>query len=66
MFSIPKKVVYDESGKPVEVILPWEVFQEIEEILGLDLDEEVREVLREARRDREAGNAEAYIPLEEI
>jgi len=66
MFFIPKKVVYDESGKPVEVILPWDVFREIEELLGLDLDEEAKEALREAREDRERGHKEAYVPLEEI
>lgn len=66
MISIPKKVVYDETGKPVEVILPWDVFQEIEEVLGLDLDEEAKEALRQARKDREDGREEAYIPLEEL
>ena len=66
MASIPKKIVYDESGKPVEVILPWEVFQEIEEALGLDLEKEATEVLKEARKDRESGRKEAYIPLEDI
>ena len=66
MISITKKVVYDENGKPVEVIIPWEVFREIEEVLGLDLDEEAREALREARQDREAGRTEAYVSLEEI
>lgn len=66
MISIPKKVVYDETGKPVEVILPWDVFQEIEEVLGLDLDEEAKEALRQARKDREGEREEAYIPLEEL
>ena len=66
MISIPKKVVYDETGKPVEVILPWDVFQEIEEMLGLDLDEEAKEALRQARKDRESEHEEAYIPLEEL
>ncbi len=66
MTSIPKKVVYDETGKPVEVILPWDVFQEIEEVLGLDLDEEAKEALRQARKDREGEREEAYIPLEEL
>ena len=66
MASIPKKIVYDENGKPVEVILPWEVFQEIEETLGLDLDEKATEALKEARKDRESGRKEAYISLEEI
>ncbi len=66
MFSIPKKVVYDENGKPIEVIIPWEVFVEIEEALGLDLDDDARKALKEARQDRENGKEEAYVPLEEI
>ncbi|NPA49051.1 MAG: hypothetical protein GXO20_03660 [Thermodesulfobacteria bacterium] len=66
MFSIPKKVVYDENGKPIEVIIPWEVFVEIEEALGLDLDDDARKALKEARQDRENGKEETYVPLEEI
>ena len=66
MLSIPKKVVYDEKGKPVEVILSWEDYQKIEEILGLDLDEEAIRILKEAKADREQGKKDAYVSLEEI
>ncbi len=53
MLSVSKKVVYDEEGKPVEVILSWEDYQKIEEILGLDLDEEAIKALEEAKRNRD-------------
>lgn len=44
MSVIPKRVVYDESGKPVEVILPWEVYQEIEKAFSKTIrDVEVTE-----------------------
>jgi len=67
MFSIPpKKLFMTKREKPVEVILPWKVFREIEEILGLDFDEEVKETLRKAQQDREVGDSEAYVTLEEI
>ncbi len=66
MLSLPKKVVYDEEGKPVEVILSWEDYQKIEEILGLDLDEEVLRALEEAKEDREQRKEEVYVSLEEI
>jgi hypothetical protein len=61
--QIPKKIVVDEKGSPVEVILPWKVFCEVAEILGLDLDAEAEADLREARRDLEAGNTDAFVPL---
>lgn len=60
MIDIHKKIVLDENGEPSEVIIPWKEYQEIEELLGLDLDEEEIEVLREARRDREKGKKNAY------
>jgi hypothetical protein len=40
MITIHKKIVLDEKGNPSEVIIPWEDFIEIEEALGLDLDED--------------------------
>jgi hypothetical protein len=63
MNAIPKKIVVDEKGAPVEVILPWSAFCEVAEILGLDLDAEAQADLRETRRDLEAGNTDAFVPL---
>lgn len=37
MMSIHRKIVVDEHGNPQEVIIPWDEFQGIAEILGLDL-----------------------------
>ena len=48
---IHKKVVVDDAGSPQEVIIPWAEFQEIEELLGLDLEPEVAEQLADAKRD---------------
>jgi PHD/YefM family antitoxin component YafN of YafNO toxin-antitoxin module len=64
--NIHKKIVVDEQGNPQEVIIPWDEFQEIAEILGLDLDSEALEDLRQAREDRETGNHEAYIDLDSL
>jgi PHD/YefM family antitoxin component YafN of YafNO toxin-antitoxin module len=64
--GISKKYVVDEQGNPKEVIIPVEDFRKIEELLGWDLDEEAVQQLREARRDREEGNREAYIDLDSI
>lgn len=66
MRGIQRKIVVDEAGKPQEVIISWKDYQEVAEILGLDLDEEAIEDLRQARKDREEGTAEAYLDLEAI
>ncbi len=66
MISIHKKIVIDEYGNPSEVIIPWDQFQEITEILGLDLDSEALEDLRRAREDRESGQQDAYVSLDSI
>lgn len=66
MMNIHKKIVVDEHGEPQEVIIPWDEFQEIAEILGLDLDSEALDDLRQAREDREIGNQDAYIDLDSI
>ena len=63
MNAITKKIVVDEKGSPVEVILPWPVFCELADILGLDLDAVAEADLRETRRDLEAGRTDAFVPL---
>lgn len=66
MMNIHKKIIVDEQGNPQEVIIPWDEFQEIAEILGLDLDSEALGDLRQAREDRKTGNHEAYIDLDSL
>jgi hypothetical protein len=36
MQSLGKKIVLDERGNPLEVIIPWQQFCEISQSLGLD------------------------------
>jgi len=66
MNAISKKVVVDEKGNPVEVILPWATFCEVVERLGLDLDDEAEADLREARHDLEAGDKDAFMTLSSL
>ena len=66
MIDIHKKIVTHEKGKPSDVIIPWDEFQEIVELLGLDLDEKAVGDLQQARKDRESGNKSAYIDLDGI
>jgi hypothetical protein len=66
MSAVPKKIVVDEQGKPLEVIIPWSAFCEIAETMGWDLDAEAEADLREARRDLEAGKSDAFIALSSL
>ena len=66
MTTIHKKIVVDENGNPQEVIIPWEEFRQIEEVLGLDLDEKATRQLREADADRRSGNKDAFVSLDEL
>jgi len=56
---------YDRGGKPVEVIIPYEQFIDFIETYGLDLDDEDKEALREARADREAGRHDRFVSADE-
>jgi len=66
MISINKKYVVDKHGNPKEVIIFFEAFKKIEELLGLDLNENVIADLKEARKNRESGNIKAYVNLYSI
>jgi len=66
MMHINKKSIVDEHGNPREVVLLLKDFQKIEELLGLDLDEEAVEDLGKARRDRESGDKNAYMDVDSI
>lgn len=66
MVTLHKKIVLDEKGNPTEVIIPWEEYKEIEELLGLDLDENAVEDLKQAKEDREKGIKDAYMELDSL
>jgi hypothetical protein len=63
---IKKRYIVDENGNPKEVVILLEDYKKIEELLGLDLDNETVEQLCEARKDRESGNKNAYMELDSI
>ncbi len=64
--NINKRYIVDERGNPKEVVILLEDYRKIEELLGLDLDDETVKQLREARKDRESGNKDAYLDLDSI
>jgi hypothetical protein len=66
MNVIPKKIVVDDKGNPLEVILPWSTFCDIAETMGCDLDAEAETDIREARQDLEACRHEAFTPLSSL
>ena len=66
LMHINKKFIVDDQGNPKEVIILFEDFKKIEELLGLDLNEEAISDLQTARRDRETGNMKAYVDLDLI
>lgn len=66
MIDIHKEYIVDETGNPTKVILSLADFRLIEEMLGLDLDEEALVDLNQARRDRESGEKNAFIDLDAI
>ncbi len=66
MITIHKKLVVDKHGKPMEVIIPWDEYEELEELLGLDLDKRAISELNQAQNDRTKGKKEAYLDLDSI
>ena len=64
--NINKRYIVDERGNPKEVVILLEDYRKIEELLGLDLDDETVKQLRSARKDRESGNKDAYLDLDSI
>lgn len=66
MLKIHRKLVIDDRGRPQEVILPWEEYRQIEEVLGLDLDDDAKADLERAAKDREAGTPGAYVDLDSL
>ena len=66
MVRIRKEYIIDEAGKPTKVIIPLADFRLLEEMLGLDLDEEALDDLLQARHDRENRQESAYLHLDDI
>jgi PHD/YefM family antitoxin component YafN of YafNO toxin-antitoxin module len=66
VIAIQKKIVIDENGVPLEVIIPWAQYCEMSEALGLDLDDEAMADLRATREDVQKGDAGAFTPLSEL
>jgi PHD/YefM family antitoxin component YafN of YafNO toxin-antitoxin module len=66
MLNIHKEYIVDDNGNPTKVILPLADFRLIEEMLGLDLDEEAVSDLKIAKSDREKRQEDVYIDLDDL
>lgn len=66
MTAVPKKIVVNESGAPLEVIIAWSDYQDLAERLGWDLQAQEAEELQEAIKDWRSGNREAFVPLSDL
>jgi|GEM_PF-733235 len=63
---LQKSVRYDRNGKPLEVVIPYEEFVDFVETYGLDLSEDEKGSVREAKADRKAGRMENFVALEDL
>ena len=66
MYSIPRKYILDGSGNRTEVIISYEDFRLIEELLCLDFEENVISILNEASQDRVLNVKNTYVNLDEL
>jgi hypothetical protein len=66
MSAVPKKIVVNERGVPLEVIIAWADYQDLAERLGWDLKADEAEDLQEAIEDWRGGNHAAFVPLSEV
>lgn len=64
--TIHKKIVIDDTGKPSEVIIPYEEFKYIEEMLGLDFSKEEKKRLNEAMKYRQNNDFSVYSKEDEF
>ena len=64
--SIDKKIVVNEAGEPVEVIIPYDQYLDFVESFGLDMTPGEQDELREARTDIVRKNKEAFVSLDEV
>ena len=66
MVTIHKRFIVDNTGRPTDVIIPYKDFTLIEELLGLDLDDDARQDLKIARNDRQINAEDAHVDLDEL
>jgi hypothetical protein len=66
MSAIAKKIVVNEQGKPLEVIIAWDVYQDLAERMGWDLSTEERAEVHAAAADWRKGKRSAFVSLADV
>lgn len=61
-----KNLRFDRSGKPVELVIPYDQFIDFLEVNGHDLSEHEKTELRECIADSKAENCDAFVSLQDI
>ena len=64
--TITHQTVIGDNGKPSAVIIPWDVFQKVREMLEGEATPEEAEAMNEAESDRLNGNIDAFTDLEDL
>ncbi len=65
--SITHQIVIDKDGRPSAAIIPWDVFEEIQDLMDdAGSGDEESAAMEEAERDRRDGNDEAFVSLSTI
>ena len=60
-----ESIRYDQGGKPLEVVIPYEKFIHFIESNGLDLTDLEKACLRESHAEFKSGNEDAFVSSEE-
>jgi PHD/YefM family antitoxin component YafN of YafNO toxin-antitoxin module len=63
---ITHQTVIGDNGKPSAVIIPWDVFQKVREMLEGEPTPEEAEAMKEAEADRLNGNDDAFTDLDDL
>ena len=66
MNEIAKRIVTDAQGKPLEVVIAWDVYQDLAERMGCDLDDQEAADVQEAMCDWQQGDRSAFVALESL
>lgn len=66
MNEIAKRIVTDAQGKPLEVVIAWDVYQDLAERMGWDLDDQEATDVQEAMSDWQQGDRSAFVALESL
>ena len=64
--TITHQTVIGDNGKPSAVIIPWDVFQKVREMLEGEPTEEEAAAMQEAETDRRQENNDAFTDLDDL